>query len=566
MTNLLKKRKYKIGVIAIPVIVILFFLLNILLSNFIENKIIALLNNSKSNKYNTSIKGVNFKLFDRSITFDNIFISPKTKSPNDSLSQIIKNDSLERITISSIKIDNIHFFNYLFKKDILIGKLEVNDLIIQKSNRKKVDTIDKKPINLDSIYIDKINGFKIDKFSLNDVQFNIIDSVTKKNVFDHKPVSLNLDGFQLKKVKDQQFKLMPINKNFRVNDIEIELPKKSYKLNIGEINLNTETSSIQINNLKYKTLNGKYALAKKDKFNNTVPEISVEKIGLFKLDFVKLIEGEGVFIDSVLISKAAFDLYKDRRKPYDKKLYKNLPHLALKKLEYPLYIKQINIENSLLLLEESFPNKNMNLKLSIDEVNAIIHNISTIEKYKENPLTARLESKLMDKAKLEVNFTFPMNTSQSTFYFDGSLGSTKFTYFDEVLYPVLGLKILKGNLDGLVFQAKADKHSSSGTMKMLYHDLDATVYKPKNQNEKSKVLSWAVKTVLYNSNPGKNNKTRTAVLSHQYEPEKGFGNYLWKTLQSGIVNTLSPAGNKTSKKADELIYKKEHKKKKKSKH
>ena len=559
-----KEKKHVIGIIILSIFII-FFLLKILLSNFVENKVTDALNNSKSDKYITSVEDVNFKLFDRSITFDNIFISPKPTFLSDSLSQNINNDTLEKITISSIKINDIRFFDYLFRKDINIGELEINDLIIQKSNRKKVDTVSKKPINLDSIHIDKINGLKIDKFNLNNIQFSIVDSITNKSVFYHKPVNLDLDGFQLKKVKDQQFKLMPINKNFKINNIEIGLTKKEYSLFIEEIDLNTETSSIQIINLKYKTLNGKYALAKKDIYNNVVPEFSIEKIELVKIDFTKLIQNEGLFIDNILISKAVIDLYKDRRKPYDKRLYKELPHLALKKMEYPLYIKQININNSLLLLEESFPNKNMNLKLSINEINATINNISTIDKFKENPIKAKLESKLMNKAKLVANFTFPMNTDQSTFYFDGNLGSTKFTYFDEVIYPVLGLKILEGNLDNLSFQAKANKYSSSGTMKMLYHDLNATVYKHDNPNEKSKVLSWAVKTVLHNSNPTKKKKARIAILSHKYEPEKGIGNYLWKILQSGIVNTLSPAGNKTSKKADELIYKKEHKKKKKPK-
>jgi len=559
-----KEKKHIIGIVVFSII-ILIFLLNIALSNFVENKVTDTLNNSKSDKYNTSVDDVKFKLFDRSITFENISISPKTTFVNDSLFQNRENDSLEKITIASIKIDNIQFFDYLFRKDINIGELEINDLIIQKSNRKKVDTIDKKPINLDSIYIDKINGLKIDKFNLNNIQFNVVDTITQKFVFTHKPVNLDLDGFQLKKVKDQQFKLMPISKVFEIDDIEIEFQKKGYKLVIDEINLNTETSGIEINNFKYKTLEGKYALAGKDKYNNAVFEISIEKIELIKVDYAKLIRSKGAFVDSVLISKAIFDIYKDRRKPYDKRLYKELPHLILKKIDYPLYVKQINIDNSLLLLEESFPNKNMNLKLSINEINATINNVSTINQFKENPIIAKLDSKLMNEAKLTAKFTFPMNTDQTAFYFEGNLGSTKFTYFDEVIYPVLGLKILEGNLDNLSFQAKANKYSSSGTMKMLYHNLEATVYKPKNPKVKSKVLSWAAKTVLHNSNPIKKKKVRIAVLSHSYEPEKGFGNYLWKTLQSGIVNTLSPAGNKTSKKADELIYKKEHKKKKKKK-
>ena len=99
-------------------------------------------------------------------------------------------------------------------------------------------------------------------------------------------------------------------------------------------------------------------------------------------------------------------------------------------------------------------------------------------------------------------------------------------------------------------------------MKMLYHDLDATVYK-KNSHEKNKFLSWAVKTVLHNSNPIKRKDVRVASMYHKHENFRGFGGYLWKILQSGIVNTLSPIGNKTSKKADKIIEKKKRKKEKK---
>jgi len=559
---MLKEKKNRVGIIVISIITLLFFI-NIFISNYIENKINDLINNSKSDKYITSVEVVNFKLFDRSITYENIFISPKTTFLTDSLSQNRNDDALEKITISSVKINNIHFFDYLFRKDINIGEIEINDLIIQKSNRKKTDTVDRKQINLDSIHIDKINSLKIDKFDLNNIQYTIVDSITNTDVFHHKPISLDLDGFQLKKVSKQLFKLMPINEQIKIFDIEFEIPKKEHKLLIGEVTLNTKTSGIRINNLTYKTINGKYALAKKDIYNNVVPEISIENIELFNIDFDKIIQNKGVSIDSVLISNALIDLYKDRRKPFDKRLNKKLPHIALKKMEFPLYIQKINIEKSLLILKENFPNKNVKMELTINEIDAQIYNISSIKEYNENPLKINLHSKLMNQAILKAAFSVPMNNN-NTFYFNGSLASSKFSYYDNVIYPVLGLKIIEGDLDKLIFKAQANEHSSSGTMTMLYHNLNATVFKSKSK-EKSKILSWAVKTVLHDSNPGNNKKTRVAVLSHNYEPHKGFGNYLWKTLQSGIVNTLSPAGNKTSKKADKLIYKKEHKKKKKSK-
>ncbi len=561
------KRNLKIIFFVVSLIVLLLFLFKIYISSFIENKITDLINNgSSSDKFTMKVDEVSFKLLEQSITLNNFLIGSKANSNLDSLSQNIKNDSLEKITISSIKINDIHFLSYILKKNVRIGQIEVNDVFIKQTNKKKLDTIHEKPVNIDSIYIEKINSLEIDRFNFNNIQYTVIDSITHELVFHHKPVSFNLDGFQLKKLNDEDpiFKLELADKVFKVNGVVLDVSKDNYKLFIDEVNLNTKTSDIQIKSLKYEPIGGKHAIAKKYKYNNSVFNFGIDQINLYNINFSKLIKNQGLFIDSILISKGVFGFYKDKRKPFDEKLNKKLPQELLKGLKLPLNIDHISFDSCTLLVETQFPDSDMEMKLSIDHINGHIINISNIKNHANTPIKINIHAKLMNKGSLKANFVLPMNDHQNTFYFDGSLGSTKFRYYDDIIYPVLGLKVLKGNLDHLTFKAKANNYSSSGTMKMLYHDLDATVYKKKT-HEKSKFLSWAVKTVLHNSNPVKNKKVRIAVLSHQYEPHKGFGNYLWKTLQSGIVNTLSPVGNLTSKKSDELKYKKENKKKKKSK-
>ena len=555
------KRSLKISLFVVSIIILLLFLSKIYISSFVENKIVDLINNSNSDKYTTKVKEVNFKLFDRSITLNNLFIGLKTNHKLNSLSQNIKNDSLERITISTIKINDVYFLDYILKKNVRIGQIEINDVFIRETNKKKSKSNDEKTFNIDSIHIEKINAFEIDRLNFNNIQYSVFDSISEKFVFRHKPVSFNLDGFKLKKVKNEIFKIELIDEIFKINDIELDVSEENYTLFIDEVNLNTKTSNIQVINLKYEPIEGKIDLAKKYKFNNSVFIFDIGKINLYHINLTKLIQNKGVFIDSILISKGEFEFYKDRRKPFDKSLNKKLPQDILKELKIPVYIEHVSFEDCLLLAENRFPHKDMEMKLSINNIYAKINNISNIKDYSNTPVKINVHGNLMNKGSLKVNFIIPMNDPKNTFYFDGSLGTSKFKYYDDIIYPTLGLKILKGNLDKLTFNAKANNYSSSGTMKMLYRDLNATVYKKKSL-EKNKFLSWAVGVVLHNSNPVKHKKERVAIMYHKREKFKGFGNYLWKTLQSGIVNTLSPAGNKTSKKADKLIYKKEHKKKK----
>ncbi len=557
------KKYLKVSLKIIFLIGLILFLAKLLITNVVEKKISNLINNSNSIEYFANVESVDFKLLDKSITFNNIFIGPRLDISSDSVKQIIKNDSLEKITITSIKISDLHYLDYLSKKNVKIGQVEINDVFIRESNRKKQkDTPKGKTINLDSIYIEKINAFEIDQFDFNNIEYVVIDSITNEQVFHHEPISFNLDGFQLEKVKgkDHVFKLESINKIFKVNEIVLDV-SENYKLSIDEISLDTESSDIEIKKLNFKPIGGKHAVARKDKFNNTVFDFEIDQINLYHIDFSKLIKKQGLFIDSIQITNGVFDFYKDNRKPFNKSLHKKLPHQLLKELKMPLNIDFISVEGSTMLVNNHFPHSEVEMNLSIDQIKGVITNISNLSKNEKIPIKIKMDAKLMKKGDLRANLTFPMNDQYNNFYFDGSLAPTRFIYYDDIIYPALGLKILNGNLDHLSYKAKANNYSSSGTMKMLYHNLEATVYKKKS-DEKNKFLSWAISTVLHNSNPVKNKKVRVATMYRKHDKYRGFGGYLWKTLQSGIVNTLSPAGNKTSKKADRIIEKKKRKKEK----
>ncbi len=557
------KKYLKVNLIIISLIGLILFLAKLLITNVVEKKISNLINNSNSIEYFTNVESVDFKLLDKSITFNNIFIGPRLDINSDSVKQNFKNDSLEKITIASIKISDLHYLDYLSKRNVKIGQVEINNVFIRESNRKKQKSTPKsKTINLDSIYIEKINAFEVDRFDFNNIEYVVVDSITNEQVFHHEPISFNLDGFQLEKVndKDHVFKFESINKVFKVNEIVLDV-SENYKLSIDEISLDTESSDIKIKKLNLKPIGGQHAISRKDKFNNTVFDFEIDQINLYHIDFSKLFKKQGLFIDSIQITNGVFDFYKDNRKPFNKSLHKKLPHQLLKELKMPLNIDLISIEGSTMLVNNYFPHSEAEMNLSIDSIKGLITNMSNLSKNAKTPIKIKMYAKLMKKGDLRSNFTFPMNDQHYNFYFDGTLASTRFIYYDDIIYPALGLKILNGNLDRLSFKAKANNYSSSGTMRMLYHNLEATVYK-KESNEKSKFLSWAVSTVLHNSNPVKNKKVRVATMYRKHDIYIGFGGYLWKTLQSGIVNTLSPAGNKTSKKADKIIEKKKRKKEK----
>ena len=135
----------------------------------------------------------------------------------------------------------------------------------------------------------------------------------------------------------------------------------------------------------------------------------------------------------------------------------------------------------------------------------------------------------------------PQTNKSNYFNFNGNLGSAKLRLFDSALFPVLGLKVLTGNLDSMTFSVHANNTTSNGSLTMLYHGLEAEVFKA-NSLEKNRFLSWSVNNIIKKSNPNKKGKARVSVVHFERDKSKGLGNYIWKSLLTGIVNAMAPGG------------------------
>lgn len=186
------------------------------------------------------------------------------------------------------------------------------------------------------------------------------------------------------------------------------------------------------------------------------------------------------------------------------------------------------------------------MKVPIDNLNAEITNITSIKELRQSSLKVHATAILMNTGAVKLNAEFPLKDYHNTFYFSGSMGPAKMELFDSALFPVLGLKVLNGDLDQLTFSASANETESHGKMKLLYHNLEADVFKS-NSTDENKFLSWTVNSFIHKSNPRKNREPREVVMRFERVEYKGLGNYFWKTLQNGLINTIAPGGKKVKK-------------------
>jgi len=79
----------------------------------------------------------------------------------------------------------------------------------------------------------------------------------------------------------------------------------------------------------------------------------------------------------------------------------------------------------------------------------------------------------------------------------------------------------------------------------LYTDLEMEIYL--DDDIENKAISWVSNSFIKKSNPSKRGRTVVAEIEFERLKYKFVGNFLWKSIQSGIVNSLVPFGSRKKK-------------------
>lgn len=545
-------KKYKRLLLAIVAVILLGILANFLITNAINKKVQDLLSKADIENYTVSVKHVRFNLFDRSLLIRDFLFSPEDSAMIELKDGVLERHALNKISATRIQLKGVHLLPLIFSRDIRVNKLLVDDLLYQKFINKNIPATENESgeIKLDSIRIEGLNGLELDRMKFDNLKVQLIDLENGEITFQNDPIQFEMSGFRLEKVGPQHFRPMPVKDVFDIRGIRVDFAEKNYSFSIDGINVDLQQGLTVISGVALTPMIPKEELAASYPFNTEVYTISMESLSMHGFNWRKAFEGNGYFIDSINISGFLVDIYKDKRKPFNEQKRPKFLYDRLKQMKTPLRIQRISTENSGLSYEEHLENKDLHLKVNMSDMSLQLDNVTSIRTFRQEPLRIESRSKLMGKADLRVHLVLPLKDNESTFYFAGTLGPSRMKYYDSAIIPALGLKVLNGDIDSMTFEAQANHQSSSGNMTLLYHDMEAEVFKlGERDTEKSGFLSWSVNQLIHRSNPGNNGHVRVAAMQAERVEYKGMGNYLWKTLQSGIVNTVAPFGTSPEKAA-----------------
>ena len=548
-----------IGVLVV-IIAILTLSLNLILGSIIRHSIDNQLETiSKNSNKELQVGKIKLNLLTRTLTLQNISIIPDS-----SLFAKLKSGRLNQVSIMKINVPTIRFHGigivkllmerHLTLKKILLKGVEFSiykhepDIIIDEGQ-------DAGPaISLDSISIAGLNGISLGKLQFEKFSYTTINIKTNDTIFSFNGSGFEIRGLDLEKtsISDDFFRFNTEKLSLKMRRQRIDLRNANYFIFLRKLDYSISDSLITAYDFKVKPTRNKFKMGASYKYTKEVFDVEVKSINIFGYKIGKALRQGIIDIDSIYIDGLKFDIYKDKNRPFDESKRPLFIQQQLKQLKQPLHIKKVKVSNSNFNFALRPEDSKKLMKVDIGKIEADFSFITSIADSLQSgkELELKLKGVLMGTSALKLDIIMPYNSPVDTFYFSGELIDGDFAKFNPALFPVTGIKFKGGKLNILRFYAHASPKSTKGLMTMLYSDLEAEIPK-KDAKKKNKFLSFSANAVIRTSNPNNKGKTRVALVKTDRVLYKGFGNLLWKTVQSGLVNTLLPTG-KTHKEEKEL--------------
>jgi|GEM_PF-6383277 len=512
------------------------------ISNLIQAEIVHF---NRTKPYTLTFDHLQLSLWNSSAEFQNLSLHPDSIFNG---APLPPNFDRPHIVVQNMQMEGLELPAILLHKRLVIANIALNGISVRYQKNpggNGVSTAGSKKEAANTILLNELKEIRLGHFSVHDFAFTLTET-NQDTLASYTLNKFDVDGIQLLKKPrvPRLFSINTDNLNFRLSNQRLGLAQKEYDLQLGSVQFNAQKGVLQMSDVSYAPTYSKEELGSKFTYNQVITESWIPHLFAYGLQAEKLFFNQGIILDSILMEHPKFVLYKDMGKPWDKNKRPSMPSELMREVGNRFYFKKLVATKAELDYTEKTEQGKL-LKVPMKNVELTIQR--TEQNKRDDQLDMAMECVVFKDLSLKLDLSFPNFMSSDDFYFTGSTGSTTFQSFNPVLLPTSGIRFEKGNLQGMSFEGRANATKSSGKLIMRYSDLHAVVLK-KDESEKNKMASFLANRTIRTSNPSKNGRTMVGEINFERVEYKGFGNFLFKSVESGIINSVYPFGKRRKKK------------------
>jgi len=218
------------------------------------------------------------------------------------------------------------------------------------------------------------------------------------------------------------------------------------------------------------------------------------------------------------------------------------------KINIPVYIDTLQITNSRVQYGELAEGREKPGDIILEDFYLISYNITnqTAEDSVVNIMQLDIQAKVMGEGTLKAELILPLEGNKRHIRCSGSVGRMNLAPLNDMLEPSINMMIKNGTLNRMTFSFTGTDDMSDGWMEFLYNDLQVELLR-KDPEKQWGFISMLANTVALSNNPAPGKDLKTVQAGYVRDKNKGLINYIWKTIQSGMVRTIVPSNKHTIK-------------------
>lgn len=503
----------------------------------VKNRLEEQVYNQTAGAYTLTIDNIDINLFLGNVSAYSITLNPDTL-------RISKNKihrDFYEIKAPEISITGLNIWQLIFNNQLSVDKLDIikpevrwvrnfdddfkSDSEVSNENNKKI-----------------LPPVKIGIINLNESSLLITNNDSKTSIVSLQKASLKVDNFlwNADTTKNIERKINYDDLTILVKDYAMKLGDSLNTFHFDSLRGSVKHSTLVINGLEFQPRYGREEYNKRKGEETDRIEFFNKEISLRGIDFEKLKEEDKVIARLIVIDSINLVVYRDKTNPVKNNAKKLLIQEQIRKAPIYLRIDSLQLNNTQITYQEKVEEGTEPGHINFINLNASVSNITNDSVLLESgpSMKAHATTYLMGVGKIDAYFDFPIGDLNNSHTLFGTVSPMELDVINPMLSNVAFAEIKSGKLNSLSFEGRLNEDNSSGTMEFRYENLKVEILKKKKEDGVKGFISFLANTFVIKSNNPANGDFREGDMSFSRDKSKSIINYWWKTLLSGLKDTI----------------------------
>lgn len=477
-----------------------------------------------------SFDEVRFSTANRSIQAKQLLVRPKTKDSRED-QYVLR---IPTLTMNGFDMDKAYRFDQFVFESISLEKPEFQYFNNTKKPIQK-DRFNPFNINLYPHFESFADVFAAKSIRVNEAEISVI--ADKKEEIRQK-VSLKLMDVNVNKKPSSGF-MHAVDFSFSVPG----LTKKTelYTFSFGESKYSSPDMRFTVKGIQVKPNFDREKHQRLLGVQSDYLSGKIDSVDIGNPDIRHWFDTEELLAKSMDINGLNLDIFRDKQLPFDESRRPDMLQDMIKSIPVPFRIETVWLKNASVRYAERLLENDDEGKISFSKINVSAHPVTNLKSGKGTIPDLELAGTafIMDSCKLDIRLNFLMSHPKNQFTATGTLSPFQIPILNPILEPLSSVSVKSGQLDQFRFSFTADNQLANGELYFGYNDLKISVLDRKNGNVRDAwMASFIANNLMLKSKNPRNRELLPEPIQFRRDEKRSIIHYCWKSVFSGIRNTL----------------------------